>query len=58
LALYILSFADGRDDVEIVADIFRERPPFIEFIAVSPDSRPRVIATYRDDEVVRIERRP
>ena len=36
LATYILTFADGRDDVELVADMYREDPPFIEFIAFPP----------------------
>jgi hypothetical protein len=56
LATYVLTFADGRDDVEVVADMFREEPPFIEFVALPTGGTPQLVASYRDDEVVRIER--
>jgi hypothetical protein len=57
LATYILTFADGRADVEVVADMFREEPPFVEFVTLPTGGRPQLVASYRDDEVVRIERR-
>jgi hypothetical protein len=56
LATYILTFVDGREPVEVVADIFREEPPFIEFVALPTGGTPQLVASYRDDEVVRIER--
>ena len=36
MATHILTFADGRDNVELVADMYREDPAFIEFVAVPP----------------------
>ena len=54
MATYVLTFADGRGDVEVVADMFREEPPFIEFVSVPAGGRPQLVASYRDDEVVRI----
>lgn len=57
MATYILTFADGRDDVELVADMYREDPPFIEFIALPPGNQPRLVASYLDAEVVRIARK-
>jgi hypothetical protein len=35
----------------------REEPPFIEFVALPNGDRPQLVASYRDDEVVRIQRR-
>ena len=46
LATYILTFADGRDDVEVVADMVREEAPFIEFVS-HPYGRPQLVASYR-----------
>ena len=57
MATYILTFTDGRDDEEVTADWYREDPPFIEFLAFAPAEQPRIVASYRDDDVVRIERR-
>ena len=57
MATYILTFADGRDDLEVVADILREEPPFMEFVAIPNGGKPQLVASYRDDEVVRIERK-
>ena len=56
MATYILTFADGRDD-ELVADMYREDPPFIELIALPPGNQPRLVASYLDAEIVRIARK-
>jgi hypothetical protein len=45
LATYILTFVDGREPVEVVADIFREEPPFIEFVALPTGGTPQLVAS-------------
>lgn len=58
MATYILTFVDGREPVEVVADVFREEPPFIEFVAVPTGGASQLVASYREDEVVKIQRMP
>lgn len=56
MATYIVTFSDGRDDNEVTADWVREDPPFVEFMVNAEGSSPRIIAQYRDENIMRIER--
>lgn len=58
MATFTVTFIGNREDEDVVAESYRDSPPFVDFITPDPGLGPIVVARYRAEDIRRILRKP